>query len=180
MTKAVIEMRENVSQNNNAKFVAKYGMLIALAMIFSYVEAMIPLPLPVGAKLGLANLVSVIGLYIVGIKGTIAVSLTRIILVGFTFGNMYSMIYGLSGGALSLIFMIICKNRGWFSQTGVSIIGGIGHNIGQLCIAAFVTKTAGVFVYMPFLLVAGTIAGTVIGLLGGIITERIQKVMRYI
>lgn len=156
-------------------WVATYGMLISLAFIFSYVEAIIPIPIPVpGVKLGLANLVAIVGLYTVGIGGTVAVSLIRIVLVGFTFGNASSMIYSLAGGALSLILMILVKKTGWFSQIGVSIVGGIGHNIGQLSIAALVVQTAGVFYYLPFLMVAGVVAGAVIGLLGGLVTERIQ------
>lgn len=104
-------------RNHTAKWVALYGMLISLAFIFSYIEAVIPIPIPVpGVKLGLANLVSIVGLYTVGIKGTIAVSLVRIVLVGFTFGNLSSMIYSLAGGTVSLIFMILLKKTGKFSQ----------------------------------------------------------------
>ena len=162
-----------------AQWVAAYGMLIGLAFIFSYIEAVIPIPIPVpGVKLGLANLVVIVGLYTVGIRGTIAVSLVRIVLVGFTFGNASSMIYSLAGGILSLILMILFRKLNWFSQTGVSIIGGIGHNIGQITIAALVTQTAGVFYYLPFLLAAGVAAGAVIGLLGGLVTERIQKFVK--
>ncbi len=166
-------------RNHTAKWVALYGMLISLAFIFSYIEAAIPIPIPVpGVKLGLANLVSIVGLYTVGIKGTIAVSLVRIVLVGFTFGNLSSMIYSLAGGTVSLIFMILLKKTGKFSQVGVSIMGGIGHNIGQLTAAALITETAGVFYYLPFLMVAGVIAGAVIGLLGGLVTARIQSVVK--
>ncbi len=155
---------------------AVYGMLIGLAFIFSYIEAILPLPIPIpGVKLGLANLVTILGLYTVGVPGTIAVSLVRILLAGLTFGNMFSMMYSLAGGALSLILMIAVKKAGWFDQTGVSIIGGVAHNIGQLAVAAFVTRTAGVFYYLPFLLLAGCVAGALIGLLGGLVTKRIQK-----
>lgn len=167
-----------MKNKDKAVLVAKYGMLIALAFILSYVEAMIPIPIPVpGVKLGLANLVVIVGLYTIGVRGTIAVSLTRIVLVGFTFGNMFSMFYGLAGGAVSLLLMILAKKTGWFSKIGVSIIGGIGHNIGQLCVAAVVVQTAGVFSYLPVLLVAGVVAGAVIGLLGGLIVERIGSVV---
>lgn len=166
-------------RNKTAKWVALYGMLISLAFIFSYIEAMIPIPIPVpGVKLGLANLVSIVGLYTVGIRGTVAVSLVRIVLVGFTFGNLSSMIYSLAGGTVSLILMIFLKKTGKFSQIGVSIIGGIGHNIGQLTAAALITETAGVFYYLPFLMVAGVIAGAVIGFLGGLVTDRIQNVVK--
>ena len=122
-----------MDNRKKAKSVALYGMLIALAFVFSYVEAMVPVPIPVpGVKLGLANLVSIVGLYTVGTVGTAAVSLVRIVLVGFTFGNTFSMLYGLAGGILSLAVMILAKKTGWFSQIGVSILGGIFHNIGCL------------------------------------------------
>ncbi len=158
-----------------AVWVAAYGMLIGLAFIFSYLEAIIPIPIPVaGIKLGLANLVNIVGLYTVGVRGTAAVSLIRIVLAGFTFGNASSMLYSLAGGTLSLVLMILFKKLDWFSQVGVSIIGGIGHNIGQLAVAAAVTQTVGVFYYLPVLMAGGVAAGAVIGLLGGLVTQRIQ------
>lgn len=164
-----------MKSKKTGKLVATYGMLISLAFIFSYLEAIIPIPIPIpGVKLGLANLVTIVGLYTVGVKGTVAVSLIRIVLVGCTFGNLFSMVYGLAGGALSLILMIGFRKTNWFSQVGVSIIGGIGHNVGQLIVAALVTETGGVFYYLPFLMVAGVVAGGVIGLLGGLVTERIR------
>lgn len=168
-----------MDNRKKAKSVALYGMLIALAFVFSYVEAMVPVPIPVpGVKLGLANLVNIVGLYTVGIIGTAAVSLVRIVLVGFTFGNTFSMLYGLAGGILSLAVMILAKKTEWFSQIGVSILGGIFHNIGQLTVASFVTKTAGVFSYLPVLLAAGVVTGAVIGLLGGIVVERVEETVR--
>lgn len=164
---------------NKAALTTKYGMLIALAFIFSYIEAIIPLPVPhPGIKLGLANLVNIVGLYTVGIAGTTVVSLVRIVLVGFTFGNMSTMLYSLAGGVLSLILMILMKKSGLFSTVGVSIVGGIGHNIGQLTVFALIVRTAGVFVYLPGLLIGGVIAGAVIGLLGGLVIERIEHVVK--
>lgn len=160
-----------------AKVVAEYGMLIALACVLSYIEALIPLPLPTGVKLGLANLVILVALYTVGGRGAVMVSLVRIILVGFTFGNMQSMLYALAGGVLSLLIMILAKKTGWFSQIGVSVLGGVFHNIGQLTVAALVTETGGVFVYLPFLLVGGVVAGVLIGILGGIMVERVKKII---
>ena len=146
---------------------ALYGLLIALAFIFSYVEALIPLPVPVpGIKLGLANLVNVVGLYTVGAAGTLVVGLLRIVMVGFTFSNPGSMLYALAGGILSLAVMAL------------AILGGVFHNIGQLSMAAWITGTAGVFTYLPVLLVTGVITGGVIGLLGGLVTERIAPVIQ--
>ena len=154
--------------------IALYGLLIALAMVLSFVETLIPIPIPVpGVKLGLANLVTVVGLYLIGIPGTIAVTLIHIVLVGLSFGNPYSMIYG-----LSLFVMAILKKTGKLSQIGISVLGGIAHNIGQITFAAVIVQTAGVFYYLPFLLAAGCIAGTLIGVVGGIITERLMHAMR--
>lgn len=167
-----------MKRNKGAKTVALYGMLIALAFIFSYIESMIPFPVPIpGVKLGLANLVNVVGLYTVGAVGTAAVSLVRIVLVGFTFSNPGAMLYGLAGGALSLLAMILARKLDWFGKAGVSILGGIFHNIGQLTVAALVTEQAGVFTYLPVLLAAGVVTGAVIGLLGGLIVERITPVV---
>lgn len=166
-------------REKKAQKAALYGMLIALAFIFSYIESMFPMPVPIpGVKLGLANLVNVVGLYSVGTAGTIAVSLIRIVLVGFTFGNLFSMFYSLAGGVLSLAVMVLARKTGVFGKAGVSILGGIFHNIGQLTVAAFVTKTAGVFVYFPMLLTAGVVTGAVIGILGGMIAERIASVTK--
>lgn len=154
-------------------------MLIALAMGMSYAEALIPIPIPVpGVKLGLANVVTVAGLYLVGIPGTICVTLLRIVLVGLSFGNPYSMLYGLSGAFLSLFVMALVRKFNWFSQIGVSIIGGVAHNVGQLTFAAVIVRTAGIFYYLPVLLIAGSIAGILIGILGGILVERLDNFVK--
>ena len=159
--------------------VALYGLLTALAMVLSFVETLIPIPIPIpGVKLGLANLVTVVGLYLIGIPGTIAVTLVRIVLVGFSFGNPYSMIYGLSGSFLSLLVMTKLKKTGRFSQISISVLGGIAHNIGQITFAAVIVQTSGVFYYLPFLIAAGCIAGTLIGIVGGLITGRLLCAMR--
>lgn len=159
--------------------VAEYGMMIALSFLFSYIETLIPIQLGLpGVKFGLANLVNIVSLYLIGFKGTAAISLVRILLVGLTFGNMFSMLYSLAGGALSLFFMIVCKKKKWFTPIGVSIIGGIAHNIGQLAIAAMVVENSAVFYYLPFLMAAGTAAGGCIGILGGITVKRLSKYVK--
>lgn len=159
-----------------ARQAALYGILISLAFIFSYIESLFPINLAVpGIKLGLANLVAVVGLYTIGAPGTIAVSLVRIVLSSLLFGTGFSsMMYGLAGGALSLTVMIICKKSCLLSHVGVSILGGAAHNLGQLTVAALVLNSS-VFIYFPALLIAGTIAGALVGILGGIITGRIKK-----
>ena len=168
-----------MNTKNKAKTVAEYGILIALAMVLSFVETLIPIPIPVpGVKLGLANLVTVVGLYLVGIPGTVGITLTRIVLVGLSFGNPYSMIYGLSGSFLRLLVMAAVKKHDWFGQIGISVLGGIAHNIGQITFAAVIVHTPGLYYYLPALLMAGCVAGTLIGILGGILTERLEKIIK--
>ena len=159
--------------------IALYGLLIALAMVLSFVETLIPIPIPVpGVKLGLANLVTVVGLYLIGIPGTIAVTLIRIVLVGLSFGNPYSMIYGLSGSFLSLFVMAILKKTGKLSQIGISVLGGIAHNIGQITAAMVLLQTAALGWYLLLLWFTGLLSGAVIGLLGGVLCRRLTVALQ--
>ena len=103
-----------------------------------------------------------------------AIALVRIVLVGFTFGNLSMMLYSLAGAAVSLLLMVVFRRLDWFGVTGVSILGGAGHNIGQLIVAALVVENASLFYYLPVLLAAGTAAGALIGLLGGILVNRLK------
>jgi len=168
-----------MKNKNSAHMAALYGMLIALAFVLSFIETLIPVSLGIpGVKLGLANLVTVVGLYTVGISGTVVVSLLRIILVGFTFGNLFAMLYSLGGWGVSILLMILCRKKGWFGTAGISILGGVGHNIGQICVAAYVVKQAGVFFYLPMLLLAGTAAGLIIGIVGSMIINRISSFIK--
>ncbi len=168
-----------MNKKKSAHMAALYGMLIALAFVLSFVESLIPISMGIpGVKLGLANLVTVVGLYTVGTTGTVVVSLLRIVLTGFTFGNLFAMLYSLAGWGLSIVIMILCKKKKWFGTSGISILGGIGHNIGQITVASFVVKQAGVFFYLPMLLIAGTAAGLVIGILGSMIISRIKIVIK--
>ena len=167
-------MKKNTSERTERA--ALYGLLTALAMVLGFVESLIPIPFPVpGIRLGLANLVTVAGLYLVGIRGTAAVTVLRIVLTGLSFGNPYSMAYGLSGSLLSLLVMGAAKKRQWFSPVGISILGGI---VGQVSFAAFIVRTAGVFYYLPALLAAGCAAGAVIGVVGGILAERLSQFLK--
>lgn len=159
-----------------AKKVAYMGMLIALAFVFSYIESLIPINLGVpGIKLGLANLVVIVALYLMDIKTSCILSFVRIVLAGFTFGNPVSMIYSLAGGMLSLLVMIIAKKTNIFSVTGVSVLGGVCHNIGQILVAILVLETASLMYYLPVLMISGTIAGVFIGILAAVIIKHLPK-----
>jgi len=160
------------------KKIATYGLLIALAFIFSYVEVLFPIPVPVpGIKVGLANIVVIIALYTLGGKQALVLSMIRILLVGFTFGNLYSIIYSLAGAILSWVSMVLLKNAKSFSIVGVSILGGVMHNVGQIVVAGFMLETASLIYYLPVLAISGIVAGIVVGILAASITIRLNKIM---
>ena len=153
---------------------AYFGVFTALALILSYVEMLIPVSFGIpGAKLGLANLIIVVMLYKTDWKEALLLSVVRIVLAGFIFGNMFSILYSLAGGVLSLAVMAGLKRTGSFGVAGVSVAGGVSHNVGQLLAAAWVTGTAGVFSYLPVLLAAGSLAGVAVGAAAGMVIRRI-------
>ena len=144
--------------------VAYFGVFTALALIFSYVETLIPVHFGVpGMKLGLANLIIVIALYKMRVREAFLLSVLRVLLSGFLFGNYFSIIYSLSGALLSLSAMTLLKRAGGFSVMGVSTAGGVFHNIGQLIAAMVAVETFSAAYYMPVLLVAGAATGFLIG-----------------
>ena len=156
--------------------IAYYGLLVALAFIFSYVESLFPLNFGVpGIKLGLANLVVIVALYLFGIKEAIAVSFIRIVLSGLTFGSMAAMVYSLAGGFLSLAVMIIAKRINKLSTMGVSVLGGVFHNVGQILVAMVVLETVNLIYYLPVLILSGLIAGIIIGILAAEIIKRLPE-----
>ena len=156
--------------------VAKIGLFTALAMIFSYIEILIPFNFGVpGMKLGLANLVVVVALYTMSAPLALAVSFVRILLVSVTFGSLAAMLYSLAGGILSFAGMWCLKRLRGFSVIGVSVAGGVLHNIGQLLVAMAVVENLKLIYYIPVLLIGGTVTGMLIGLVSGQIIQRIPK-----
>ena len=161
---------------NNRK-IAFLGLFVALAFVLSYIEFMLPLNIGIpGAKIGLANLVIMVALYTLGEKNAIALSIIRVVLVGLTFGNFSMMLYSLAGAALSLFVMLIAKKLNKFSMVGVSILGGVFHNVGQIIVAMLVLETKSLMYYLPFLIVIGTITGVLIGIIANLITVRVKRV----
>lgn len=162
------------------KKVAYLGVFLALALILSYVESLIPFYFGIpGVKLGLTNLIVVIMLYCTGAKEALGVSVLRIILAGFLFGNLFSILYSLCGAALSFAVMYLLKKSGRLKVVSVSVAGGIAHNVGQLIVAAFIVETYQVLYYMPVLLIAGVLTGFLIGILSQEFILRFQKEFRF-
>ena len=158
-----------------SRALTRYALLVALAMVLSWLESMVPLSLVVpGVKLGLANLVVIFALYRLGPRQAAVISLVRVLLVTLTFGNAFGFAYSLAGAALSLGVMIPLRRSGKFSLLGVSIAGGVCHNIGQILVAMAVLGTAELLWYLPALLAAGTAAGVCIGAAGALVTARVK------
>ena len=160
--------------------VAYFGVFTALALIFSYVESLIPIQLGIpGVKLGLANLIIVIALYKMRLSEVFLLSIVRILLSGFLFGNYFSILYSLAGGLLSLVVMALLKKTGDFSVMGISMAGGVSHNVGQLVVAMMVVETFSVGYYLPVLLVAGLVTGFLIGVAAGEMLKRLVNIRFY-
>jgi heptaprenyl diphosphate synthase len=180
--KSQVEENNNLSKNDRKavrptgnRLVALCGVFIALAMILSYVESLIPVSAAVpGIKLGLANLVTIVSLKKLGIKPTIVISSGRIILSGFLFSNLTVIMYSLAGAALSIIVMVLVSHIRVFTVTGVSICGAIAHNLGQLIVAAIVLENVRIMYYIAVLGLSGAVFGALIGVLAGYIICNIR------
>lgn len=159
------------------KKVATLGLTIALAMIMSYIEALVPLSFAVpGIKMGLANIVIIFVLYKIGTKEAILVSLIRVILVSLLFSNAMAMAYSIAGAVLSLSVMWLLKKTDKFSVVGVSVAGGIMHNVGQIIMAVILLGTEQIALYLPVLIITGTATGIVIGIVAGLVINRFKNI----
>lgn len=149
---------------NNQK-IAYYGLFAGLALLMGYVELMIPMPLAVpGMKLGLANVIVLIVLYFMGAKSAFFLSILKILLSGLLFAGFAGFLYSLGGALLSFVIMVLCKRLGIFSIVGVSIAGGIAHNVGQIAVACAVVNNVKIAYYLPVLLVVGMFTGFITGI----------------
>lgn len=159
----------------NQKKTAYLGLFAAVAIIFGYVESMIPFFAGIpGIKLGLANLAVLFILETYSWKEAALISIVRIFVIGFMFGNLFSILYSLAGAALSLTVMTLMKKKSGFSILGVSVAGGVSHNVGQLIVAAIIVENTSLLYYAPALLISGVVTGLVIGMLTREVLRRIK------
>ena len=168
-------MRSLTEAKGSAR-IAACGVLTALALIFSYIEFLIPLPIAIpGIKLGLANIVVLVCLYALGERYAFLINVTRIALAALLFGSVFSALYALAGGLVSFAVMAVLKRTKRFSVCGVSMAGGVFHNMAQLAVAGLLVESAQVFYYFPVLLLSGMAAGIGIGILATLILRSIAK-----
>ena len=166
-----------MSMERRTRKVALYGLLIALALLMSYVEAQVPAFFAVpGMKLGLTNIVVLIALYLLGNGAAIGINLVRVLIVALLFGSGMSLAFSAAGAALSGLVMILMKKH--FQRVTVSIAGGVAHNIGQILVAVLVMQTARVAWYLAVLWFSGIASGALIGVLGHELVRRLEPVIK--
>ena len=154
------------------------GLLLAFALILSYIETLIPFQTGIpGVKLGLANLAVVLSLYLFTWKEAILLTTLKAVLSGLMFGNLFMIIYSLAGALISCMIMILLKKTGGFHVPIVSVARGVMHNMGQLLVAVFVVETYSIFYYIPVLMIAGLITGLVIGSVAALVLPYIQNIV---
>lgn len=156
------------------KKMALSAILAALAMILSYVEAMVPMPVPIpGIKLGLANLVILLAIYRLGFKYALAINCIRIFVTGLLFTGVFGILYSLAGGLLSLLVMYLLYRTEIFSMVGVSMAGGVAHNLGQLLTACLIMSNIRLMSYFAVLLFAGMGSGILMGIVAWLVCQRL-------
>lgn len=156
------------------KRLALSAILVTLAMIFSYIEALFPMPVPIpGVKLGLANLVIIIAIYRLGFKYAFTINCVRIFVAGLLFTGLFGMMYSFAGGILSIVVMYLLYRTGWFSMVGISMAGGVAHNLGQLITACIIMSNIRLMSYFAVLLFSGMISGILIGIVAHIIYQKL-------
>ena len=157
--------------------VAFLGLTASLALLLSYIEFLLPpvfVAVP-GIKVGLPNVVILYVLYCLGVKYAIFVSFARLSVSALLFGNAVSLAYSVAGAVLSLLVMTLLKKTNRLSEVGVSVSGGVAHNLGQILVAMVILDTPRIAYYMIILTVTGTISGIFIGLCGALLVKRLPK-----
>ena len=159
---------------NKNKRLALLGILASLAIVLSYLEALIPplVAIP-GVKIGLANIAVMLALYKLGLKEASTISVVRNIVIFLLFGGLIALLYSLAGAILSLAVMYLLKRFTPLSEIGVSVAGGVSHNLAQITVAIFTFSTPSLVLYLPVLLISGTLAGIIIGLCSGIVINKL-------
>ncbi|MCF0107362.1 MAG: Gx transporter family protein [Holdemanella sp.] len=161
----------------STKKIALRSLLIALALVFSYIEAQIPAFVAIpGMKLGLTNLVIVVALYKLSSMDAIVLNLIRVFIVGITFGNGVSMLYAMSGAILSFITMVLLKKFTSLHVVAISVAGGIMHNVGQILVAMMILESSKLLWYLPFLWASGIVSGAIIGIVSGLTIKRLPDI----
>ena len=169
-----------MSKRNPSKKIAFLGVSTAVALVLAYVESLLPplLTMVPGIKLGLPNIAIIFILYRFGVKEAAAVSFVRIAAVSLLFGNPMTFAYSVAGGLLSLTAMAVLRRLNFLSMVGVSVAGGVLHNVGQILMAMLLLGTAELGYYLIVLAVTGTVSGIFVGLCGSFAVKRFATISK--
>ncbi|MCT4605122.1 MAG: Gx transporter family protein [Marinisporobacter sp.] len=143
------------------------SLLVSQAIVLSFIEKMIPLNFSIpGAKLGLANIITLTSLYLFSFKETFAIILLRTIMAAFIGGSVSGFLYSISGAILSFLIMYLLMRMSLekISTIGISVVGAVFHNLGQLLMAAFIIQNLRLVIYLPMLMLTGVVTGMVVGI----------------
>jgi heptaprenyl diphosphate synthase len=140
--------------------------MLSVSIVLSIVESFIPVFIP-GVKIGLANVVTLIIMYLYGEKDAFLVLILRILLVGILRGTIFSVTFylSLSGGLSAYLLMFTFKQFRVFSMIGVSIMGAFGHSVGQIAMAIFLIERTELIYYLPYILVLSVATGVLTGMI---------------
>lgn len=166
----------NHSNVNKTKKITIAALMAAMALIFSYVEVLIPFTIGIpGIKLGIANIVVIIALYYLNAKYALTINIVRVLIAGLLFNGLFGALYSLAGALVSFVVMVLLKKTNIFSVVGISMAGGVAHNLGQILVAAVLVANIKIFIYFPVLIISGVITGAIIGILAGLILRKLPK-----
>ncbi len=168
-------MEQKKNNRSVSRKIALLSIFLALALILSYVEVLIPFSFGIpGIKLGLANALILLALYLMGWREALLLDIARIALSALLFGSVFSFLYSLAGGILSFLVMALLKKTNRLHVITVSICGGVTHNLGQLIIAAIFVSNLKILYYLPVLLLAGFLTGALIGIISRELLRRMS------
>lgn len=159
----------------SAKYVARFGLLTAMALVLGYVERFIPVPIPApGVKIGLANTVLLYAVYLMDWKSALLLMVVKVLLSGLLFSGVSGMMYAFAGGALSLAVMLLLRKAKGMSIVGTSIAGAAAHNVGQVLVACLMVNTRAMIGYLPVLLISGVITGLLTGMVAKLVIDALS------
>lgn len=159
----------------NIKELSVCALFVAVALIFSYIESLLPIPFPVpGMRLGFANIAILAILYLYGMKNAFIVNIVRIILSSLLFGNINSFFFSVAGGMASLALMCLLKHIGRLHIISVSAVGGVVHNIAQVLISVCVLGSLSIGYLIPVFMILGLVTGIICGIVAGLFLKHIK------
>ncbi len=167
-----------IKSRSSASRVTLIAIFSTIALMFSYLEVIFPISVGIpGVKIGIANLVIILAMYHLETKDAFGINILRVVLAGLLFGGFFVMIYSMSGAILSFLAMYIFKKINKFSIIGISMTGGVFHNLGQLILATFIMSDLKMFFYFPVLLFSGMITGILIGFVANALSGKVEKAL---